>query len=625
MTSRARENGFANALTARGILGKPITPYGNGSRHMASVPSLASTLQQQLADALTAALPDAGAADPLLRRSDRADFQANGILALAKKLKGNPRELASQVTAAIPAGELIKEIEVSGPGFLNITLTDRAILRTLAERAADTEGRLGVPSAPDAGTTVIDYAQPNVAKEMHVGHLRSAVIGDAMVRILEFTGESVVRRHHIGDWGTQFGMLIQYLVEHPDQLGHESADAASAGEAAMSSLNRLYKASRALFDSDEEFKARARDRVVALQAGAPETLAMWQRFVDESKVYFYSVFDKLDMEISDPDIVGESGYNDMLEETCRILEETGVAVRSEGALCVFFEDVKGPDGNQVPLIVKKTNGGYGYAATDLSAIRDRVQNLKANTLLYVVDARQSLHFKMVFETARRAGWLGEDVKAHQLAFGTVLGKDGKPFKTREGVTVRLEDLLDEAVSRATAVVREKAEKVGLSEEEIVENGRYVGIGAVKYADLSTSAVRDYKFDLDQMVSLNGDTSVYLQYAYARIRSILRKAGDAKPAAHPELELAPAERALGLHLDRFGETLDEVAAGYEPHKLAAYLYQLASHLTTFYDQCQVLSDDNAPEVVENRLFLVELTARTLHTGMELLGIRTPERL
>ncbi|MEU1086691.1 arginine--tRNA ligase [Streptomyces sp. NPDC005892] len=594
---------------------------------MASVPSLASTLQQQLADALTAALPDAGAADPLLRRSDRADFQANGILALAKKLKGNPRELASQVTAAIPAGELIKEIEVSGPGFLNITLTDRAILETLAARAADAEGRLGVPTAQDAGTTVVDYAQPNVAKEMHVGHLRSAVIGDAMVRILEFTGESVVRRHHIGDWGTQFGMLIQYLVEHPDQLSHETAgsDAASAGEAAMSSLNRLYKASRALFDTDEEFKARARDRVVALQAGDPQTLAMWQRFVDESKVYFYSVFDKLDMEISDPDIVGESGYNDMLEETCRILEETGVAVRSEGALCVFFEDVKGPDGNQVPLIVKKTNGGYGYAATDLSAIRDRVQNLKANTLLYVVDARQSLHFKMVFETARRAGWLGEDVKAHQLAFGTVLGKDGKPFKTREGVTVRLEDLLDEAVSRATAVVREKAEKVGLSEEEIVENGRYVGIGAVKYADLSTSAVRDYKFDLDQMVSLNGDTSVYLQYAYARIRSILRKAGDAKPVAHPELELAPAERALGLHLDRFGETLDEVAAGYEPHKLAAYLYQLASHLTTFYDQCQVLSDENAPEVVENRLFLVELTARTLHTGMELLGIRTPERL
>lgn len=593
---------------------------------MASVNSLASTLQQQLADALTAALPDAGTADPLLRRSDRADFQANGILALAKKLKANPRELAAQVTGSLPASDLIKDIEVSGPGFLNVTLSDKAIIETLAARAADDEDRLGVPYDASAGTTVIDYAQPNVAKEMHVGHLRSAVIGDAMVRILEFTGESVVRRHHIGDWGTQFGMLIQYLIEHPDELNHKDGEGDQAdGEAAMSSLNRLYKASRVLFDSDEEFKARSRDRVVALQAGEPETLAMWQRFVDESKIYFYSVFDKLDMKINDPDIVGESGYNDMLEETCRILEETGVAVRSEGALCVFFDDVKGPDGNPTPLIVKKTNGGYGYAATDLSAIRDRVQNLKADTLLYVVDARQSLHFKMVFETARRAGWLNEDVKAHQLAFGTVLGKDGKPFKTREGVTVRLQDLLDEAVERATAVVREKAEKVGLSEEEIVENGRYVGIGAVKYADLSTSAVRDYKFDLDQMVSLHGDTSVYLQYAYARIRSILRKAGDAKPVAHPELELAPAERALGLHLDQFGEVLSEVAAGYEPHKLAAYLYQLASLYTTFYDQCHVLSDENPAEVVENRLFLCDLTARTLHEGMALLGIRTPERL
>ncbi|WP_329543243.1 arginine--tRNA ligase [Streptomyces sp. NBC_01358] len=591
---------------------------------MASVNSLASTLQQQLADALTAALPDAGTADPLLRRSDRADFQANGILALAKKLKGNPRELATQVTGALPASDLIKDIEVSGPGFLNITLSDKAIIETLAARAADDEDRLGVPYNPSAGTTVIDYAQPNVAKEMHVGHLRSAVIGDAMVQILEFTGESVVPRHHIGDWGTQFGMLIQYLIEHPDELDHED-DKKADGEAAMSSLNRLYKASRALFDSDEEFKDRSRNRVVALQAGDPETLALWQRFVDESKVYFYSVFDKLDMEINDPDIVGESGYNDMLEETCRILEETGVAVRSEGALCVFFDDVKGPDGNPTPLIVKKTNGGYGYAATDLSAVRDRVQNLDATTLLYVVDVRQSLHFRMVFETARRAGWLKDGVTTHQLAFGTVLGKDGKPFKTREGVTVRLEDLLDEAVERATAVVREKAEKIGLSEEEIVENGRYVGIGAVKYADLSTSAVRDYKFDLDQMVSLHGDTSVYLQYAYARIRSILRKAGDAKPVAHPELELAPAERALGLHLDQFGEVLAEVAAGYEPHKLAAYLYQLASLYTTFYDQCHVLSDENPAEVVENRLFLCDLTARTLHKGMALLGIRTPERL
>ncbi|MEV5339425.1 arginine--tRNA ligase [Streptomyces sp. NPDC052676] len=589
---------------------------------MASVTSLSDSVQQHLADALASALPEADGVDPLLRRSDRADFQANGILALAKKAKANPRELATQVVSRVTTGdELIKDVEVSGPGFLNITIADGAITRNLAARYADETGRLGIPAAANPGTTVVDYAQPNVAKEMHVGHLRSAVIGDSVVQLLEFTGEKVVRRHHIGDWGTQFGMLIQYLDEHPHELDHK-ADEEVSGEEAMSNLDRLYKAARKKFDSDEEFKTRARRRVVDLQAGDPHTLAMWQKFVDESKIYFFSVFDKLDMEIRDPDIVGESGYNDMLAETCRLLEESGVAVRSEGALCVFFDDIKGPDGKPVPLIVQKSDGGYGYAATDLSAIRDRVFNLKATSLVYVVDARQSLHFKMVFETARRAGWLNEDVKAYQLAFGTVLGKDGKPFKTREGETVRLVDLLDEAIDRASAVVREKAQD--LSEEEIAERGAQVGIGAVKYADLSTSANRDYKFDLDQMVSLNGDTSVYLQYAYARIRSILRKAGEVRPAARPELELHAAERALGLHLDAFAETVDEAAREYAPHKLAAYLYQLASLYTSFYDKCPVLKADS-PEQVENRLFLCDLTARTLHRGMALLGIRTPERL
>ncbi|MFI9649950.1 arginine--tRNA ligase [Streptomyces sp. NPDC052040] len=587
---------------------------------MASVTSLTASVHQHLANALTATLPEAAAADPLLRRSDRADYQANGILALAKKAKANPRELAAQVVSQVVTGDLIEDIEVSGPGFLNITVTDRAITRNLAARAADPEGRLGVPCAQQPGTTVIDYAQPNVAKEMHVGHLRSAVIGDSVAKLLEFTGETVVRRHHIGDWGTQFGMLIQYLDEHPHELDHKDAEV--TGEEAMSNLDRLYKAARRLFDSDEEFKTRARRRVVDLQAGDPRTLAMWQKFVDESKIYFFSVFEKLDMEIQDPDIVGESGYNDMLQETCRLLEESGVAVRSEGALCVFFDDIKGPDGNPVPLIVQKSDGGFGYAATDLSAIRDRVFNLKADSIIYVVDARQSLHFKMVFETARRAGWLNDGVKAYQLAFGTVLGKDGKPFKTREGETVRLVDLLDEAVERASAVVREKAQD--LSEAEIAERGTQVGIGAVKYADLSTSANRDYKFDLDQMVSLNGDTSVYLQYAYARIRSILRKAGEVRPAAHPELALADAERALGLHADQFAEAVAEAAAEYAPHKLAAYLYQLASLYTSFYDKCPVLKAET-PEQVENRLFLCDVTARTLQEGMALLGIRTPERL
>ncbi|MEU1875029.1 MULTISPECIES: arginine--tRNA ligase [unclassified Streptomyces] len=585
---------------------------------MASVTSLTASVQQHLASALTATRPEATGVDPLLRRSDRADFQANGILALAKKSKANPRELATEVVSHITTGDLIKDVEVSGPGFLNITIADRAITANLAARLADGE-RLGVPLKQDAGTTVVDYAQPNVAKEMHVGHLRSAVIGDALRGMLDFTGERTIGRHHIGDWGTQFGMLIQYLFEHPGELAPaEDVD----GEQAMSNLNRVYKASRALFDADEEFKERARKRVVALQSGDKETLELWQQFVDESKVYFYSVFEKLDMEIRDEEIVGESAYNEGMPETARLLEEMGVAVRSEGALVVFFDEIRGKDDQPVPLIVQKADGGFGYAASDLTAIRNRVQDLHATTLLYVVDVRQSLHFKMVFETARRAGWLGDEVTAHNMGYGTVLGADGKPFKTRAGETVRLEDLLDEAVQRAAEVVREKARD--LTEDEIQERAAQVGIGAVKYADLSTSPSRDYKFDLDQMVSLNGDTSVYLQYAYARIQSILRKAGEVRPAAHPELGLHEAERALGLHLDAFGDTVFEAAAEYAPHKLAAYLYQLASLYTTFYDKCPVLKAET-PQQVENRLFLCDLTARTLHRGMALLGIRTPERL
>lgn len=585
---------------------------------MASVTSLSDSVQQHLASALTATRPEAAGADPLLRRSDRADYQANGILALAKKAKANPRELAAEVVARITTGDLIKDVEVSGPGFLNITVADRAITENLAARYADGE-RLGVPLKADAGTTVVDYAQPNVAKEMHVGHLRSAVIGDALRSMLDFTGEKTIGRHHIGDWGTQFGMLIQYLFEHPGELA--PADEVD-GEQAMSNLNRVYKASRALFDADEEFKERARRRVVALQSGDKETLELWQQFVDESKVYFYSVFEKLDMEIRDEEIVGESAYNEGMPETARLLEEMGVAVRSEGALVVFFDDIRGKDDQPVPLIVQKADGGFGYAASDLTAIRNRVSDLHATTLLYVVDVRQSLHFKMVFETARRAGWLNDDVTAHNMGYGTVLGADGKPFKTREGETVRLEDLLDEAVQRAAEVVREKARD--LTEEEIQERAAQVGIGAVKYADLSTSPSRDYKFDLDQMVSLNGDTSVYLQYAYARIQSILRKAGEVRPAAHPELELHEAERALGLHLDAFGDTVFEAAAEYAPHRLTAYLYQLASLYTSFYDKCPVLKAET-PEQVANRLFLCDVTARTLHRGMALLGIRTPERL
>ncbi len=312
----------------------------------------------------------------------------------------------------------------------------------------------------------------------------------------------------------------------------------------------------------------------------------------------------------------------MLAETCRLLEEQGVAVRSEGALCVFFDDVIGPDGTPSPLIVQKSDGGFGYAATDLSAIRDRVSRLGATTLLYVVDARQALHFRMVFETARRAGWLDDRVRAVQLAFGTVLGTDGKPLKTRAGGTVRLVELLDEAIERAAAVVRERAED--LTEEEIAQRAAELGIGAVKYADLSVTASRDYKFDLDAMVSLEGDTSVYLQYAHARIRSIARKAGEARAEAHPELVLEPAERALGLRLDQFGEAIAGAAAEHAPHRLATYLYQLASLFSAFYLACPVIKA-GSPALVENRLLLCEATARTLRAGLGLLGIRAPDRL
>jgi arginyl-tRNA synthetase len=585
---------------------------------MASVPSLVALVQQRLEDALSAALPEAGPADPLLRRSDRADFQANGMLALAKRLKGNPRELAGRVSERVDTGELIKDIEVSGPGFLNITVSDSAIIASLAARADD--DRLGVARAAAPRVVTVDYSQPNVAKEMHVGHLRSTVIGDAIARILEHQGDRVIRRHHIGDWGTQFGMLIQHLIEHPHELDHRSDG--EGAEAAMARLNRLYKASRAVFDSDPEFKQRARDRVVELQAGDPETLALWHKIVDESMIYFRGVYDQLDVEIRDEDVLGESAYNDALQRVVTDLESSEVAVRSEGALCVFFDDILGPDGQPTPLIVQKSNGSFGYAATDLAAIRDRIAHLHSDTLLYVVDARQSLHFKMVFETARRAGWLPEGA-ARQLAFGTILGKDGKPFKTRAGESVRLVDLLDEAVQRAAVVVREKAG--GLTEDEIAERAGQVGIGAVKYADLSTSMARDYIFDLDRMVSLQGDTSVYIQYAYARIRSIARKAGQAVACPHPGLVLEPAERALGLHLDGFGEVVAATAESYEPHKLAAYLYGLASAFTTFYEHCPVLKAGVDEPTVQNRLFLCDLTARTLRQGMGLLGIAMPDRL
>ena len=618
-----------------GITPGPGPPHlagpGTGDHHrqserlntMSHVPSLAEVLNARVQKAITAAFADAAGVDPQLRRSDRADWQANGILALAKTRKTNPRELAAAVAEQLTpdsahpgeGADVLARVEVSGPGFLNIDVTDAAITGQLAARAADT--RLGVPMLDQPGTTVIDYSQPNIAKEMHVGHLRSTVIGDAIVRLLEHAGQKVIRHNHLGDWGTQFGMLIQDLRERPDQLDGHTADGATA----MSRLNRLYRDARARFEAEPDFAERARVRVVALQAGDPDTLDAWREIVAESKIYFEAIYERLDVLLTDDDAIGESFYNDQLAAVCAELEDRGIAVRDNGALCVFFDDIHGPDGTPTPLIVQKNDGGYGYATTDLAAIRYRVGTLGATQLLYVVDARQELHFRMVHATARRAGWLPDTVDTRHLAFGTVLGADGKPFKTRAGETVRLIDLLDQAVGKARTVVGEKS--THLTPEQLDQRAREVGIGAVKYADLSTSRTRDYLFDLDRMVALNGNTGVYLQYAYARIQSLLRKATGHAAAAAPELTLEPAERRLGLHLDAFADALHHTLEHYEPHRLAAYLFDLAQAFTSFYETCPVLQAD--PTIRGNRLLTCELTRDTLNTGMRLLGIATPDQL
>ncbi|HEY8472440.1 MAG TPA: arginine--tRNA ligase [Natronosporangium sp.] len=579
--------------------------------------TLTSVLDQRLRQAIAAALPDAGDTDPQLRSSEHADFQADGILPLAKPLRTNPRQLATAVAAALPADDLLARCEVSGPGFLNLTLTDAAIWRQVAARLA--APRLGIPAGDDGTVTVIDYSQPNIAKQMHVGHLRSTIIGDALVRILEFAGGKVIRQNHLGDWGTQFGMLIEYLFEHPELRAIPEGE---TGSTAISRLTTLYQQARARFDQDPAFVERARRRVVALQAGDPATLAAWQELVDESKVYFNDVYRRLGVLLTDDDIAGESFYNPMLREIAEDLEQRGIAVRSDGALCVFFDDVRGPDGTPTPLIVQKRDGGFGYAATDLAAVRHRVSTLGAGRILYVVDARQALHFRMVFETARRAGYLPESVPAVHVAFGSVLGPDGRPYKTRAGDSVQLISLLTEAVDRARRTVAEK--NPDLAAAELAERAHQVGIGAVKYADLSTGRTRDYVFDLDRMVSLQGNTGVYLQYAHARIRSILRRAAD-QPAdgIDPTVPMAPAERTLALHLDALPAVIDTVIATLEPHRLASHLYVTAQAFTTFYDACPVLTAPAAAR--RNRLGLCQLTGDTLKLGLGLLGIAAPDQL
>lgn len=595
----------------------------------APVTSLAEQLSTALGHAIATAYPEHAGADPLIRPSDHADLQANVALALAKQVGAPPRQVADAIVGAISDDVLVRRTEISGPGFVNLTLADAALWAQVEARLAD--DHLGVAATEIGTRTVVDYSAPNIAKEMHVGHLRSTIIGDALVRVLEFLGGQVIRQNHLGDWGTQFGMLITYIDEHPDEPWRHTDLGGSGDTSTVSALDELYKKARKEFDGDAAFAERARRRVVALQAGDEATLATWTDIVTESEYAFDEIYRRLGVRISSADSAGESSYNAVLENVAAEMEAAGVAVVSDGALVVLSEEIKGRDGEPAALIIRKSDGGFGYGTTDMATIRHRIKDLHANRILYVVGAPQATHFRQVFEAARRMGWLTDEVEAVHVPFGSVLGPDGKMYKTRSGGTVRLAELLDQAVEAAAAVVREGAEARGetVDEAELTRIAEQAGIGAIKYADLSSNRVKDYVFDPERMVAFNGNTGVYLQYAHTRMVSILRKAGERDldvPSVVPgavEIPLEPAERALALQLDGLGEVLADVVATYEPHKLATYLYETARAFTEFYEACQVLGAEGA--VRQRRLALVDLTRRTVAQALGLLGIAAPERM
>jgi arginyl-tRNA synthetase len=551
--------------------------------------------------------------DPVLRPSEHADFQANGALGLAKRLGRNPRQVADEIVAAVRLDDVCERIEVSGPGFVNLTLSPDFIAEEVRSRAADE--RLGVPVVTDPDTVVVDYSGPNVAKEMHVGHLRATIIGDALCRVLDAVGDEVVRENHVGDWGTPFGMLIEHLVD----LGEEKA----VHELSVGDLDEFYRQARASFDADEVFQERSRRRVVALQSGDTETLRLWRVLVAQSVAYFDEVYGKLGVLLTDQDVVGESFYNPMLDDVVRDLDAAGLLVDNDGARCVFPPGFTNRDGDPLPLIVRKSDGGYGYAATDLAAIRDRVGRLGARQILYVVGNPQAQHLRMCFAVARMAGWLPEDVVAEHVGFGSVLGSDRKMFRSRSGESVKLVALLDEAIDRAGNSIA--AREPDLDAATRSEVATALGIGAIKYADLSTDRQRDYVFDWDRMLAFEGDTGPYLQYAHARIRSIFRRGGVQPPSPDVAPVLAhPSERALGLALLGFGRALDDTMAHWAPSRLCAYLFDLATAFTAFYESCPVLKAD-VEATRRSRLLLCDLTARTIERGLRLLGIDAPDQM
>ncbi|HTT53255.1 MAG TPA: arginine--tRNA ligase [Streptosporangiaceae bacterium] len=572
-------------------------------------------LAWRVQDALGAALGTEYAdADPVIRPSSFADFQCNAALPLAKKLGRPPRDIAAEIIGHLDLAGVAEPAEVSGPGFINLTLTTGWIAAQVTGQLADP--RLDTPAADPAQRIVVEYSSPNVAKEMHVGHLRTTIVGDALARILAFAGHEVIRDNHLGDWGTQFGMLIEHLLD----VGEDSAEATLLD----TDPNTFYQAARSKFDRDPAFTERARQRVVLLQGGDPETLRLWQHLVDLSLDYLHPLYQQLHVMLTDADIRGESFYNAMLADVCAELEASGVAVISDGALCAFPPGFTGRGGEPLPLIIRKSDGGYNYATSDLATIRYRVRDLHVARAIYVVGSAQALHFQMVFAVARQAGWIPVNARYEHAQIGNVLSTDGKILRTRAGDTIKLSELLTEGVERARAVVDELGTGEDLSESERAGIAGAVGIGAIKYADLSTARDSEYVFDWDRMISFKGNTGPYLQYATTRIRSIFRRAGIAPEAAAGPVWLSePAERALALRLLGFGATIRQSGESAEPHLLAAFLFDVASVFTTFYEQCPVL---NAPAAVrDSRLALSALTLRVLVTGLGLLGIPLPERM
>jgi arginyl-tRNA synthetase len=537
-------------------------------------------------------------------RPEFGDYQANGVMAAAKRTRQNPRALAEAVVARTDLGGIAASMEIAGPGFINIRLAPGFLGTSLA-----TSPLLQPTATPQR--IVVDYSSPNLAKEMHVGHLRSTIIGDAIARLLAALGHQVIRQNHVGDWGTQFGMLLTYL----DETGANSRE--------LADLEQFYRAAKARFDSDPDFAERSRETVVRLQQGDAHAREAWQSFIDVSLSHCQAVYDRLGVTLRPADVQAESAYNAALPGVIEDLAQQGLIRVSDGATCVFLDEFTGKDGEPLPVIVQKSDGGYLYATTDLAAVRYRADTLEADRVLYLTDARQALHFRQIFAVARRAGFAGPDMRLEHLPFGAMLGTDGKPFKTRSGEVVKLIELLDEAEARALALVRDKNPELPEAEQRAIAHA--VGIGAIKYADLSKNRTSDYVFDWNQMLAFEGNTAPYLQYAYTRIRSIFRRA-EVAPAtfggATPVIE-APSEHQLAVQLLRFQETVDQVAEDGFPHQLCAYLYDLATAFMRFYESCPILNAE--PGERDSRLALCARTAATLHDGLDLLGIETVERM